>query len=86
MYWRDDYIDEEFVRKMKPYQRVNHFPASENLGRKNLLTDNTFQGTGKRDFSKRTCFVGSKDTFKDNFGHLSALLLRKRRVCIVYGL
>ena len=40
MYWRDDYVDEEFIRRLKPYQRVNHFPGSENLGRKNLLTDN----------------------------------------------
>lgn len=38
MYWNDTYVHEEFVRKMKPYQRVNHFPGSECLGKKNLLT------------------------------------------------
>jgi tubulin polyglutamylase TTLL6/13 len=28
------------VRRLKPYQRINHFPNSQELGKKNLLSDN----------------------------------------------
>ena len=38
VYWVDTYVHEDLVRKLRPYQRVNHFPGSENLGKKNLLT------------------------------------------------
>lgn len=38
MYWVDTYVSEELVRRMKNYQRINHFPGSEQLGKKNLLT------------------------------------------------
>jgi hypothetical protein len=36
----DTYVPEEHIKRMKYYQRINHFPASENLGKKNLLTVN----------------------------------------------
>ncbi len=36
----DTYISEEHIRRMKAYQRINHFPSSENLGKKTLLTSN----------------------------------------------
>ena len=38
VYWLDTYVHDDFVRKLRPYQRVNHFPGSDNLGKKNQLT------------------------------------------------
>ena len=36
--WYDFYIQEDEVRKMLPYQRINHFPGSAILGKKNNLS------------------------------------------------
>lgn len=38
--WVDSYVSDEQVRKLRPYQRINHFPSSNELGKKNLLTFN----------------------------------------------
>ena len=38
--WHDTYISNETLRGMLPYQKINHFPGSYNLGRKNLLGRN----------------------------------------------
>jgi tubulin polyglutamylase TTLL6/13 len=38
--WRDTYINEEFLRKMLPFQKVNRFPGSYELGKKSNLTLN----------------------------------------------
>ena len=35
--WYDTYISTETLRAMLPFQKINHFPGSHNLGRKNLL-------------------------------------------------
>lgn len=35
--WYDTYISTETLRGMLPFQKINHFPESHNLGRKNLL-------------------------------------------------
>lgn len=35
--WCDTYISTETLRSMLPFQLINHFPGSHNLGRKNLL-------------------------------------------------
>ena len=40
LFWNDTYISEEHIKRLKPYQRVNHFPNSHELGKKNLLSDN----------------------------------------------
>jgi len=40
LYWHDLYISPEFLAKVKPYQKVNHFPGLECLSRKNLLGKN----------------------------------------------
>ncbi|EAR97536.2 tubulin-tyrosine ligase family protein (macronuclear) [Tetrahymena thermophila SB210] len=38
--WYDTYISEEVLRRMLPYQKINHFPGSHNLGKKNYLAAN----------------------------------------------
>lgn len=38
--WNDDYVAEKEVKKLNSYQRINHFPGSEELGKKNLLAIN----------------------------------------------
>jgi tubulin polyglutamylase TTLL6/13 len=38
--WYDTYISTDTLRAMCPYQKINHFPGSYNLGRKNLLARN----------------------------------------------
>ncbi|KAL4506542.1 hypothetical protein ABPG72_000113 [Tetrahymena utriculariae] len=38
--WQDFYINEDDLRKMLPYQKINHFPGSYNLGKKNYLGKN----------------------------------------------
>eukprot|EP01017_Pseudomicrothorax_dubius_P031598 TRINITY_DN4052_c0_g3_i1.p1 TRINITY_DN4052_c0_g3~~TRINITY_DN4052_c0_g3_i1.p1 ORF type:complete len:797 (-),score=163.07 TRINITY_DN4052_c0_g3_i1:125-2515(-) len=38
--WCDTYIPEDLLRKMLPYQRINHFPGSHLLGMKNNLCKN----------------------------------------------
>lgn len=35
--WSDQYVPHKFIRFMSPKQKVNHFPGSNSLGRKNLL-------------------------------------------------
>lgn len=40
LFWVDTYVSDEQVRRLKPYQKVNHFPASFELGRKNHLCSN----------------------------------------------
>ncbi|KRX03671.1 hypothetical protein PPERSA_04223 [Pseudocohnilembus persalinus] len=35
--WYDSYIQEDQLRALLPYQKINRFPGSNNLGRKNLL-------------------------------------------------
>lgn len=40
IYWTDSYVASGMLAKMRGYQRINHFPGSENLGRKNLLAKN----------------------------------------------
>ena len=35
--WSDCYISEDFIRKLFPYQRINHFPGSYLLCKKNFL-------------------------------------------------
>ena len=36
----DSYVSEEFIKRLKGYQRVNHFPCSNQLGKKHLLATN----------------------------------------------
>lgn len=38
--WNDTYITDEDLRKMLPFQKINHFPGSQNIGRKNELGKN----------------------------------------------
>jgi tubulin polyglutamylase TTLL6/13 len=38
--WMDSYVSEEFVKRLRGYQKVNHFPNSCQLGRKDLLANN----------------------------------------------
>jgi tubulin polyglutamylase TTLL6/13 len=38
--WYDTYISEDDLRRMLPFQKINHFPCSYNLGKKNLLCKN----------------------------------------------
>lgn len=38
MFWIDTYITEEFVKRLKPYQKINHFPNSHELAKKNHLS------------------------------------------------
>lgn len=38
--WFDTYISEALLRKLLPYQKINHFPGSYNLGKKNYLASN----------------------------------------------
>ncbi|KAL4432924.1 hypothetical protein ABPG74_014438 [Tetrahymena malaccensis] len=38
--WIDGYIHEDDFRRMLPFQKVNHFPGSQQLGKKNLLGQN----------------------------------------------
>lgn len=40
LYWNDTYITEEYAKRLKYYQRLNHFPGSQELGRKNHLCTN----------------------------------------------
>lgn len=35
--WVDSYVSEESLRRLLPYQKINHFPASYQLGKKNFL-------------------------------------------------
>lgn len=38
--WVDTYVSEEFIKRLKSYQKINHFPSSCELGRKDLLAIN----------------------------------------------
>jgi tubulin polyglutamylase TTLL6/13 len=38
--WFDTYISTDTLRSMLPFQKINHFPGSFELGRKNLLSKN----------------------------------------------
>ena len=38
--WYDTYISEDNLRKMHPFQKINHYPGSIYLGRKNNLAKN----------------------------------------------
>jgi len=38
--WNDTYISEDELRRMLPFQKINHFPGSYHLGRKNELGKN----------------------------------------------
>ena len=38
--WYDTYISEDDLRRMLPYQKINHYPGSQQLGRKNNLAKN----------------------------------------------
>jgi len=40
LYWHDLNITPELLTKLRPYQKVNHFPGMEALYRKNLLAKN----------------------------------------------
>jgi tubulin polyglutamylase TTLL6/13 len=40
LFWRDNYVDEDEFNKLLPYQRINHFPGSQELGNKRLLALN----------------------------------------------
>lgn len=40
LFWVDSYVSEEQVKRLKPYQRINHFPRSSELGRKDSLARN----------------------------------------------
>jgi len=40
IFWKDTYVTDEEFRKLLPYQRINHFPGSYMLGRKNDLCRN----------------------------------------------
>ena len=40
VYWLDSAINPQFLFKMQPYQRVNHFTGMHTLARKNLLARN----------------------------------------------
>ena len=38
--WTDNIVTPETLAKMKPHQKINHFPAMFNLSRKNFLARN----------------------------------------------
>ena len=38
--WTDRPVPESFIKKMMPWQRVNHFPGVVNMARKNMLARN----------------------------------------------
>ena len=40
LYWNDLIVTPELLSKLKPFQKVNHFPGMESLTRKNLLGKN----------------------------------------------
>ena len=40
LFWQDGGISAEFLIKMKPYQKINHFPGMESISRKNNLGKN----------------------------------------------
>jgi len=40
IYWSDTGLPLEKVSRMKPYQRINHFPAMVQLGKKTFLAKN----------------------------------------------
>ena len=37
IYWTDQAVNPEFFSRMKPYQKINHFPSMYSLSRKNHL-------------------------------------------------
>jgi tubulin polyglutamylase TTLL6/13 len=40
IYWTDNSVQPERIAKMKPYQKINHFPGMFQLSRKNHLARN----------------------------------------------
>jgi tubulin polyglutamylase TTLL6/13 len=40
IYWTDNAVTPEQLAKMKPYQKINHFPGMFSLSRKNNLARN----------------------------------------------
>ncbi|CAD8086279.1 unnamed protein product [Paramecium sonneborni] len=40
IFWKDCYVTDEEYRRLLPYQRINHFPGSYMLGKKNELCRN----------------------------------------------
>ena len=38
--WTDSTVSTDFLQKMKPYQRINHFPAMFQLSKKSNLCKN----------------------------------------------
>jgi tubulin polyglutamylase TTLL6/13 len=40
IFWTDNVVQPEFLLRMEPHQKVNHFPGMFNLSRKNLMGRN----------------------------------------------
>lgn len=40
LYWTDNAVTSEQLGKLKPYQKINHFPGMYTLSRKNYLARN----------------------------------------------
>lgn len=69
MMWYDSYVTEEDLRRLLPFQKINHFPGSFNLGKKNFLAQNLEkmrkQFPAEYDFFPRTwCLPAQGEEFK----------------------
>ena len=47
LFWTDNAVTSETVAKLKPYQKINHFPGMYTLSRKNYLARNLIKMSKK---------------------------------------
>ncbi len=68
--WTDTYVTEELVNRLRPYQKVNHFPYSTQMGRKDYLFANLNKMRAKHKdeydyFAKTWIFPEDYQRFKE---------------------
>ena len=63
--WTDSYVSEDDIYDLLPYQKINHFPGSFQLGNKHFLAKNI--NKIKRQFSEEYKFFPNTWNLPDDF-------------------
>lgn len=77
IFWTDVGIQPERLYRMKPYQRINHFPGMYMLSRKNNLARNLMKM--EKEFPKDYKFFPRTYLLPSEYGELKAQSLKKTR-------
>ena len=75
IFWTDQGVLPERIAKMKPYQKVNHFPGMFQLARKNHLARNLLKM--QKEFDKEYKFFPKTFVLPSEFGEFKNSLTNK---------